>query len=69
MILSNQFENSTMKYISFTDKDSNNEFTSNDEVRWDNLTDDEKYLSFSWSISAGKNMYYSGEARIPVRWK
>ncbi|MHC5228822.1 hypothetical protein ACYSNW_11130 [Enterococcus sp. LJL99] len=69
VILSSQFENSTMEYVSFTDKDSNNEFTSNDEVRWDNLTGDEKYLSFSWSISAGKNMYYSGEARIPVRWK
>lgn len=61
IVPSKQFDGAQMKYYS--------DITSNESLEWNNLTGDEKYLEFSWSIEKGRNISYTGEGQIPIRWK
>lgn len=43
--------------------------TSNESLEWNNLTGAEKYLKFSWRIEKGRDISYTGDGQIPIRWK
>ncbi|MGX7149415.1 hypothetical protein [Enterococcus ureasiticus] len=61
IVPSKQFDGAQMKYYS--------DSTSNESLEWNNLTGNEKYLEFSWRIDKGRNISYTGDGQIPIRWK
>ncbi|WP_206911713.1 hypothetical protein IGL98_002435 [Enterococcus sp. DIV0840] len=61
IVPSKQFDGAQMKYYS--------NITSNESLEWNNLTGAEKYLKFSWRIEKGRDISYTGDGQIPIRWK
>lgn len=61
VVPSKQFDGLKMNYFS--------DIKSNEWLEWNDLTGDEKYLEFSWSIEKNRNLSYSGDGQIPIRWK
>lgn len=61
IVPSKQFDGTQMKYYS--------DITSKESLEWHNLTGNEKYLEFSWRIEKGRDISYTGDGQIPIRWK
>lgn len=69
IIPSTQFDGSEMYYYSYLENSENDyDFESDEWLKWEGLTGEEKFLSFEWYITKG-NFSYDGFGQIPIRWK
>ncbi|MHC5216429.1 hypothetical protein ACYSNR_07155 [Enterococcus sp. LJL128] len=69
VIKSEQFGDKKIEYNELESNSDDELFTEQDSLlKWENISPDAKYLSFSWAINNGRIVNFHGNAWIPINW-